>query len=81
MPRTAFVRESPSQALPAAAVLVCPDCPTARVVQASVFDGRFWPHLFLVALPLLILGLFSALLYRVGNGGRGARQPHQGTKQ
>ena len=48
----------------------CPDCPTARLVQASVFDDRFWKYLFLISLPLLVLGAISGLLYRIGREGR-----------
>jgi len=44
----------------------CPDCPTARLVRASLFDGSFWIDLLLVSLPLLVLGLISALFYRIG---------------
>lgn len=51
--------------VPASAV-ACPDCATARVVQASVFDGSFWTNLMLIALPILILSAIGALLYGVG---------------
>ena len=48
------------------AALGCPDCPTGKTVRGLVFDERFGDHLFLVSLPLLILMLIAALLYRVG---------------
>jgi hypothetical protein len=44
----------------------CPDCATARVVRASVFDGDFCAHLAMISLPLLAMGLISALVYRIG---------------
>ena len=44
----------------------CPNCATARVVQASVFDGSFWANLMLIVLPLLILAAIGALLHGVG---------------
>jgi len=44
----------------------CPDCSVARVVRASVFDGGFATHLLLIALPLLVLTVICALLYRIG---------------
>jgi hypothetical protein len=47
-------------------VLACPDCATASVVRASVFDGRFWPNLLMISLPLLVLGAISTRLYRIG---------------
>ena len=54
--------------------LACPDCPTAQLVQTSVFDHRFASHLFLISLPLLVLGVISGLLYRIGiDERRGAR--------
>ena len=49
----------------AAAVNACPSCPSARAVQASVLDDRFWTHLFFTALPLAVLGLVVAKLYRI----------------
>lgn len=42
----------------------CPDCPVARVVQASVLDGRFWPHLLVTLLPLVVLTAIVALIHR-----------------
>ena len=48
-----------------AAVNACPSCPTARVVQASVFDERFWAHLGFTVLPLAVLGLIVVRLYRI----------------
>jgi hypothetical protein len=38
----------------------------SRVVRASVFDGGFTAHLLLIALPLLVLSVICALLYRIG---------------
>lgn len=52
--------------LPAGEALACPNCLTARVVRASVFDAHFWPNLFLISLPLLIMGIIGALLYQIG---------------
>jgi hypothetical protein len=46
--------------------LACPDCSVSRVVRASVFDGGFTEHLLLIALPLLVLSVICALLYRIG---------------
>ena len=46
--------------------MACPDCVTARVVRASVFDGSFWTNLCLISLPLVVLGVITALLYRIG---------------
>jgi hypothetical protein len=37
-------------------------------VRTSVFDERFWDNLLVICLPLVILGLISALLYRMGLG-------------
>ncbi|MFL5351326.1 hypothetical protein [Archangium sp.] len=48
------------------AALACPDCPTARVVKASVVGSDFWNHLVMVTVPFLLIGSLSALLYRVG---------------
>jgi hypothetical protein len=44
----------------------CPDCPTARFVRASVFDDHFGTHLMLISMPLIVLAVISALLYRIG---------------
>lgn len=52
----------------------CPDCSTARVVRASVLGEGFWSHLLMVAVPFLLLGALSALLYRVGLAPREGRQ-------
>jgi hypothetical protein len=49
-----------------AQALACPDCSTSRIVRASVFDGSFATHLFLIALPLAVLAVICALLYRIG---------------
>lgn len=50
----------------ARAVFACPDCQTARLTRASVFEARFWPTLVAIVAPLLILGAMCALLYRIG---------------
>jgi hypothetical protein len=50
----------------AAAALACPRCATALEVRASVFDDRFWAHLSFAALPLLVMGMIAAVLYRIG---------------
>jgi hypothetical protein len=52
--------------LPTPEAFACPDCATARVVRASVFDGRFGTNLLMISLPLLVLGAISILLYRIG---------------
>jgi hypothetical protein len=40
----------------------CPDCPTAEVVRVSVWDERFWTHVVVLALPLLVLvGIVAAI--------------------
>lgn len=44
----------------------CPDCVSARLVRATVFDHRFWVNLVLIAAPLLVLGVMCAWLYRLG---------------
>lgn len=44
----------------------CPDCSTARVVRASVFDDGFWTHLGQITLPFLVLTAISVRLYRIG---------------
>jgi hypothetical protein len=44
----------------------CPDCATARAVQAAVFDGDFFRNLTLVILPLLVLAAIGVLLHGVG---------------
>ena len=49
------------------AALACPDCPTARLVQESVFDHRFWSNLFFVSSPLVVLSLIGVWLYRLGD--------------
>ena len=48
------------------AALACPDCPTARGVRASVWTGGLWEPLVTLAVPFLLIGFLSALLYRVG---------------
>jgi hypothetical protein len=47
--------------------MACPDCPTARAVQLSVLDHRFWSNLFLVSSPLVVLSLMGLWLYRLGD--------------
>jgi hypothetical protein len=64
--RTTALVPAGSGLLVTAAVNACPACPTARVVQASVFDDRFWVHLGFAALPLAVLGLIVVRLYRIG---------------
>jgi hypothetical protein len=56
----------------------CPNCATARVVRASVFDEKFWTHLMLITLPLLVLALVSFLLYRIGLEQRTAANTQRG---
>ncbi len=46
--------------------LACPDCPTARVVRGSVVGEGFWGYLVMALVPFLLIGVLSALLYRVG---------------
>jgi hypothetical protein len=53
--------------LSAPVALACPDCATAKVVRASVFDDGFWPNLMMISLPLLVLGAISTRLYRIGS--------------
>lgn len=48
------------------AASACPDCPTSRVVRASVLGGDFWNQLVMLSVPFLLIGSLSALLYRVG---------------
>jgi hypothetical protein len=54
------------QALVQLCLLACPDCATARVVRASVYEQGFWTNLYLISLPLLVLAVISALLYPIG---------------
>jgi hypothetical protein len=78
--RTAVIRRT-SLALFAVAwcsgpqrALACPDCSVSRVVRASVFDGSFGTHLWLIALPLVVLAAICVLLYRIGRpAGRAER--------
>ena len=44
----------------------CPNCRTAELVRASVLEQGFWTNLIQITLPLLVLGVISALLYRIG---------------
>lgn len=53
-------------ALSASVALACPNCPTSRVVRASVLNGEFWRILLSLSLPFLVIGFLTALLYRVG---------------
>jgi hypothetical protein len=62
--------------LSAPVVLACPDCATAKVVRASVFDDDFWTNLMMTSLPLLVLGSISMRLYRIGI----ERPPHASAK-
>jgi len=54
------------------AAFACPDCPTARVVRASVLGEGFWSHLVMVLVPFLLIGALSAWLYRIGLSPRDA---------
>jgi uncharacterized membrane protein len=49
-----------------AASLACPDCPTAQVVRTSVLSEGFWTYLVMAVVPFLLIGVLSALLYRIG---------------
>ena len=53
------------------AASACPDCPTSRVVRRALLEVGFLDALVMVAAPFLLLGFFSALLYRVGLPARG----------
>jgi hypothetical protein len=57
-----------------AAAGACPDCAIGRQVRATLFDERFWPSLAATALPVLIVGAASALLYRIGKRDPGWRR-------
>lgn len=46
--------------------LACPDCITARSVRASIFAEGFWTNLGLISAPLVVLGVITAVLYRIG---------------
>lgn len=75
IPRNRFIPSSFAAwalaCLPVREALACPDCISARAVRASVLDDSFWTHLYRISLPLLVLGMISALLYRIGsNKGR-----------
>jgi hypothetical protein len=48
------------------AALACPDCPTAQAVRASALNDGFWTHLGMAAVPFLLIGALSALVYRLG---------------
>ena len=58
-------------ALVTTAALACPDCPTARVVRRSLWVGDFWGLLVTLAVPFLLIGFLSAVLYRIGLDGPG----------
>lgn len=34
--------------------MICPDCPTARLARALVFDSAFRDHLAYVVLPFVV---------------------------
>jgi hypothetical protein len=63
---TSLAAATSALVLSSARALGCPNCETARVVQASVFDASFWSNLTLLLLPLIVLGVIAAVLYRVG---------------
>jgi hypothetical protein len=46
--------------------LACPDCPTAGVVRSFVLDERFWTNLMFITAPIGLLGVITALLFRIG---------------
>lgn len=63
--------------LMSAASLACPNCPTSRVVKASVLGEGFWNYLVMAIVPFLLIGALSAWLYRIGlspRSGAPARQ-------
>ena len=55
-----------ASSLVATVVSACPDCATAQVVKASVLGEGFWGYLVMLAVPFLLIGALSALLYRIG---------------
>jgi hypothetical protein len=73
LPRHSTVALSHAVALllTAAEALACPDCPTAQVVRASVFDSTFWTHLAQISTPLVVIAGIVARLYRIGLEPRG----------
>ena len=48
------------------AAFACPDCPTSEVVQRTVLGEGFWGYLAMAVVPFVLIGVLSALLYRVG---------------
>jgi uncharacterized membrane protein len=60
--------------LAATGALACPNCSTARVVRASVLGEDFWSHLMMVVVPFLLIGVLSALLYRIGLSSTAGRE-------
>lgn len=66
LPHTSFIAIVASVLVLSAPAQACPKCSTAEIVRASVFDDRFWTHLLLIILPLVVLAVITAFLYRVG---------------
>lgn len=44
--------------------LACPSCPTTQLVRNAVLERSFAAHLLQIALPLVVVGMIGALLYR-----------------
>jgi hypothetical protein len=63
---TVFVVALATTLMMPALALACPDCPTARVVRATVFAGPFVPQLVLLSIPMVALGVIAAFLHRIG---------------
>jgi hypothetical protein len=48
------------------AAFACPDCPPAVTARQIVFGEGFFRNLAAVSLPLVILCVITALLWRIG---------------
>lgn len=56
-------------ALPSGA-LACPDCDASRQARSAVWsDPSFATHVAFMVLPLAVLAIVAALLYRIGHPG------------
>jgi hypothetical protein len=66
--------------LTAREAMACPSCPAARSLWALIFDASFWPNLGTISLPLIVLGLVSARLHRIGIEPVGRRPAKDGEK-
>lgn len=52
----------------ASELLACPDCATARVVRAAIFEQGFWRTLLGVASPFAVVSLLAVYFQRGDEG-------------